>query len=75
MEDWLKKKKLNEAYNIMQMRDHKKQEEIENEAKNQLQNQRGGGVKTFKQWMIQQEMMDRVMENDRARMAQMQADQ
>ena len=38
MEDWLKKKKLNEAYNIMQMRDHKKQEEIENEAKNQLQN-------------------------------------
>ncbi len=36
MESWLIKKKLNEAYNITQLRDTKKQQEIEIESKNQL---------------------------------------
>jgi hypothetical protein len=36
MESWLIKKKLNEAYNITQLRDTKKQQEIEIESKSQL---------------------------------------
>lgn len=52
MESWLVKKKLNEAYNITQLRDVKKQEIINNEAVNQLA-PGGNNPKTYKQWMTQ----------------------
>jgi formiminotetrahydrofolate cyclodeaminase len=49
MESWLIKKKLNEAYNITQLRDTKKQQDIEMEAKNQLN--QGKKIKNYKMWL------------------------
>ena len=49
MESWLVKKKLNEAYNITQLRDVKRQEQIEQEARDQLNN--NNNVKNYKMWV------------------------
>jgi hypothetical protein len=49
MEAWLVKKKLNEAYNITQLRDVKRQEQIEQEAQDQLNN--NNNVKNYKMWV------------------------
>ena len=72
MESWLVKKKLNEAYNITQLRDVKRQEQIEQEARDQLNN--NNNVKNYKMWVTQQSMQDKYSQMERARMIQMQAE-
>jgi hypothetical protein len=48
MEDWLKNKKLNEAYKITQLRDdQKRQQTIENEA----MNYDPSNTKSYKSWL------------------------
>lgn len=49
MEQWLIKKKLNEAYKVTQLRDDKAQVEIQNEALNQLH--QGYEPKSYKNWL------------------------
>jgi hypothetical protein len=65
MEDWLIKKKLKEAYSVTMMKDTRKQDDIEREARDQLENQRNGGAKTYKQWMTMKKMQQRLAENER----------
>lgn len=71
MESWLVKKKLNEAYNITQLRDVKKQEIINNEAVNQLA-PGGNNPRTYKQWMTQQNNQRKYDVMSRAHQQQMQ---
>ena len=67
METWLQKKRLNEAYKITQLRDVRKQTEIDDEAK--LEMQRNAQPKDFKQWMMQKRMQQRFESMERARIA------
>jgi hypothetical protein len=69
MENWLVKKKLNEAYNITQLRDAGRQEQIEKEAIDQIMH--NNNVKNFKMWMTQQNNQERFLQMERARMMQM----
>lgn len=73
MENWLVKKKLNEAYNITQLRDVNRQDAIEKEARDQIMH--NNNVKNYKMWMTQQNNQERYLQMERARMMQMQAEQ
>lgn len=73
METWLVKKKLNEAYNISQLRDVNRQDAIEKEARDQIMH--NNNVKNYKMWMMQQNNQERYLQMERARMMQMQAEQ
>ena len=73
MENWLVKKKLNEAYNITQLRDVNRQDAIEKEARDQIMH--NNNVKNYKMWMTQQNNQERYLQMERARMMQMKAEQ
>ena len=73
MENWLVKKKLNEAYNITQLRDVNRQDAIEKEARDQIMH--NNNVKNYKMWMTQQNNQERYLQMERAGMMQMQAEQ
>ena len=60
MEEWLRQKKLNEAYTVAQQRDTRRQQEIEEEARQELLRQaqervsssKGGKYKAgYKKWL------------------------
>jgi len=69
MEQWLVKKKLNEAYKITQLRgDQQRQQTIEAQAKNFDLN----ATKSFKQWMRQERFQEEMDNMEIARLHQMQ---
>jgi len=71
MDQWLKQKKMNEAYKVTQLRsDSQLEQEIEHD-KNQLQR---GNAKSYKQWVHQTHMQQRYEDIERAHHAQMEAD-
>ena len=75
MEEWLKKKKLSEAYTVCQQRDTRKQQEIENEARSEYSQgipryNRSG----YKTWLTQRRNQGKYEQMNRAMMAQMQAE-
>ena len=69
MEQWLIKKKLNEAYNVTQLRDNKSQEEIEMEAMQQMN--QGFDPKSYKVWLTQRKNQAKYSEMEKAMMAQL----
>lgn len=69
MEQWLVKKKLNEAYKITQLRgDQQRQQTIEAQAKNFDLN----ATKNFKSWMRQERFQEEMDNMEIARLHQMQ---
>ena len=69
MEEWLIRKKLNEAYKVTQHRNVSRQDEIDREAQDQLA--RNNNTKSYKMWMTQRSMQERFEQMERARIAQM----
>lgn len=70
MEQWLIKKKLNEAYKITQLRDDQAQMDIQNEALMQLN--QGYSPKSYKTWLTQKSNQAKYSEMERAMIAQYQ---
>lgn len=64
MENWLINKKLNEAYQITQLRDDNVHDET---VQNDLTSYKRSNPKGFKQWMTQKSMQERYEQMDRAR--------
>ena len=69
MEEWLIKKKLNEAYKVSQLRDSKHQQDIDEEARRQIN--QGYNPKNFKMWLTQQNNQARYQEMEKMMMQQM----
>ena len=70
MEQWLIKKKLNEAYKVSQLRDSQTQQEIEAEALQQMKH--GYDPKNYKMWLTQRRNQAKYSQMERAMMVQLQ---
>lgn len=67
MENWLRNKKLNEAYKITQLRDNTHHDE---EISRDKEQHTRSNAKSYKQWLNHRVMQDRIDDIERARAMQ-----